>query len=274
MRHLITLFCLAVSYELSYESGGDDWDGECASGTLQSPVNINESEAVTVSASTGSSISLQFIPKPIKGIWNSNIFELYGDMGSLTFYISEMLSITLKSQLAQFHSPSEHTINDEKFDLEMQITMYNPNVLGQTFILALLFKVSNKENSPFISQVIKSSNEVVDINLMDAFGGFDTIGDFYEFEGSMTTYPCQENVKWIVLSDVQSLAMDQLKFFVEKWSENNTFEGMIRSDRNIQPLNKRLMLRVRRRRPSRAPTANNQAGALVFELLMIIFLLF
>mmetsp|Transcript_22943 Transcript_22943/g.22670 ORF Transcript_22943/g.22670 Transcript_22943/m.22670 type:complete len:138 (-) Transcript_22943:214-627(-) len=137
-------------------------------------------------------------------------------MGSLTLHISEMLSITLKSQLVQFHSPSEHTINDEKFDLEMQISMYNPNVLGQTFILALLFKASNKENSPFISQIIKSSSEVVDVNLMDAFGGFDRVEEFYEFEGSMTTYPCQENVKWIVLSDIQNLGMEQLKFFVEK----------------------------------------------------------
>lgn len=161
---------------------------------MKNLIDIDDTQSIHVPLDSSSSIILNFESVPIKGIFNTDAYALYGEMGSVDIKISEMLRVTLNIEYAQFYSPSVHTINGQKFDLEMQISLYNPNIKSQKIMMAILYEKENNENS-FISKVMKSSQEIINIDLMDAFNGISVINDYYEFEGSMTSYPCQENIR-------------------------------------------------------------------------------
>ena len=56
---------------------------------------------------------------------------------------------------------------------------------------------------------------------------------YYRYDGSLTTPPCSEGVKWFVLKKPMSLSPEQLKNF--------TLEG--NTNRPIRPLNDRKILK-------------------------------
>uniref|UniRef100_UPI003075C2F1 carbonic anhydrase family protein n=2 Tax=Vibrio TaxID=662 RepID=UPI003075C2F1 len=53
------------------------------------------------------------------------------------------------------------------------------------------------------------------------------------FNGSLTTPPCSEGVRWFVLKDTQTLSKDQAAKLMEVMGQNN---------RPLQPLNARVVL--------------------------------
>ena len=56
---------------------------------------------------------------------------------------------------------------------------------------------------------------------------------YYRFNGSLTTPPCSEGVRWLGLKEVQPVSAAQVKAFVDIMAKNN---------RPIQPINARLIL--------------------------------
>ncbi|MCA2492906.1 carbonic anhydrase family protein, partial [Vibrio sp. 2175-1] len=57
--------------------------------------------------------------------------------------------------------------------------------------------------------------------------------DYYRFNGSLTTPPCSEGVRWLVIKDPQSISAEQIAQFEHVMGENN---------RPVQPLNARMVL--------------------------------
>ncbi|ELA7917825.1 carbonic anhydrase family protein [Vibrio alginolyticus] len=57
--------------------------------------------------------------------------------------------------------------------------------------------------------------------------------NYYRFNGSLTTPPCSEGVRWFVLKDTQTLSKDQAAKLMEVMGQNN---------RPLQPLNARVVL--------------------------------
>ena len=58
--------------------------------------------------------------------------------------------------------------------------------------------------------------------------------DYYRFNGSLTTPPCTEGVRWIVLKDIQSASEAQFDVFNKLLSHPN--------NRPVQPVNARVVL--------------------------------
>jgi len=46
--------------------------------------------------------------------------------------------------------------------------------------------------------------------------GIDT-EEFWSYDGSLTTPPCTEGIKWSVLKDVQPISSDELDWFTKMW---------------------------------------------------------
>lgn len=63
--------------------------------------------------------------------------------------------------------------------------------------------------------------------------------DFWSFDGSLTTPPCTENVKWAVLKEVQPISTEQLSKFTALWAKNPYFGNGNGNNRKAQPLNDR-----------------------------------
>ena len=47
--------------------------------------------------------------------------------------------------------------------------------------------------------------------------------NLYYYKGSLTTPPCSEIVNWIVVHDPQPISKTQIKYFNDKWKNNQTF---------------------------------------------------
>jgi len=58
--------------------------------------------------------------------------------------------------------------------------------------------------------------------------------DYYRFNGSLTTPPCSEGVRWIVLKDIQQASKQQIRAFSSLMEHPN--------NRPVQPTNARLVL--------------------------------
>ena len=63
--------------------------------------------------------------------------------------------------------------------------------------------------------------------------------NFYSYDGSLTTPPCTEGIKWAVLQKIQPISDEQLSWFTTRWAGNATFSAGNGNNRATQPLNKR-----------------------------------
>ena len=80
--------------------------------------------------------------------------------------------------------------------------------------------------NPFLASLFESAgneNEV-NISLRNFLGGVD-MTDYWSYDGSLTTPPCSEGLKWSVIKQVQPISADQLKKFTERMSDNADFAG-------------------------------------------------
>jgi hypothetical protein len=62
---------------------------------------------------------------------------------------------------------------------------------------------------------------------------------FYLYDGSFTTPPCTEGVKFIVMQEIQYITFSDIAIFQRFWGGNTRFAGGRGNNRLVQPLNGR-----------------------------------
>lgn len=139
------------------------------------------------------------------------------------------MDVTLNFTPTQFHfhSPSEHTINGELYDLEMHIVhKYKDTEDDFGGVLGIMFdsKRGGEGESLFLEQIkpifTSATDEVADLSV-SLRGFLDSLNteDFWIYNGSLTTPPCTEGIKWTVLKDVQPISPEQVAGFMDLWKE-------------------------------------------------------
>ncbi|OMJ88243.1 hypothetical protein SteCoe_9825 [Stentor coeruleus] len=218
-----------------YKQKGSDWDGQCANGTFQSPININLTDVETILTGSDRHVQLNFTLFTIetKGYWTNSTYKIDGQLANMTANrpSDQWNQIASVLQL-HFHSPSENHLNGIEYDIEVHVVMQDPTKQFTYIVYAVFFKQSDEVDG-FIIDCIEAEDKKVNFTLANLIKE-PVVDDFYAFTGSLTTPPCSENVLWLIDGRVRNVTQSQVGFFTKKWANNTEFAGGNGNDRQIQ----------------------------------------
>lgn len=242
----VTVFAvfLTLSSSVLADSGQDSlWDYEgregpeywaglsklystCGTGTRQSPIDID----TTIHAEL----------EPVRFDYKSAKLEILNNGYTIQVNCSEGSSITVdgeKFELLQFHfhTPSENTVGGKPFDMETHLV--HKSAKGQLVVVGVFLKTGSEnaviakawEHMPDHAGDKKTVSSVS----LNAAGLLPADRSFNRFNGSLTTPPCSEGVKWFVMKAPVEVSAAQVKQFSEVVGDNA---------RPTQALNSRFVL--------------------------------
>ena len=140
-------------------------------------------------------------------------------------------------ELKQFHlhAPSENQINGKSFPMENHLVHADKN--GNLTVLAIMYEEG--EESPalakFWSQSPQKGGDKAALSAsVNAASLLPAKLDYYRFNGSLTTPPCSEGVRWLVLKQPVTASKAQIEAFTALMGGSN--------NRPVQPVNARPVL--------------------------------
>jgi len=134
-----------------------------------------------------------------------------------------------------FHAPSENHINGQSYPLEAHLVHTDKN--GNLAVVAVMFTLGKSNNllAKAWQKMPNHAGEKYDlINKVNVAELLPKNRDYYRFNGSLTTPPCSEGVRWFVMKDAVTASKAQIKNFESALHEAN--------NRPIQPLNARVVM--------------------------------
>jgi len=218
------------------EAGPEHWGGldpaffAAEKGVAQSPIDIQTARTFEASLP-----DLQFssAPVPLEVLNNGHTVQVNCAPGNSLRFGQETYG------LAQFHfhSPSEHTIDGQHAPLEMHMVHKDAN--GHLAVVGVMIR-QGKPDGDFEAlwnnlPVEEAAATTVAGASIDPGALLPADRGYFWYDGSLTTPPCTEGVRWFVLQDGLEMSAEQLAKFQEIFNGNN---------RPVQPLNARLVLRA------------------------------
>ena len=132
-----------------------------------------------------------------------------------------------------FHSPSEHTVEGRYFPMEVHFV--HQDVAGELLVVGFFFVegdhnlVMDQLPSFRVERGEKPLEQGVDYNEL-------IVGreDYFLYNGSLTTPPCSEGVRWVVMRQPIEASQEQIQHYHDLLGFDN--------NRPIQPTNARIVL--------------------------------
>lgn len=198
----------------------------CDTGKNQSPVNIQG-----VLKSNHGKLELAFQQGKQQIVNNGHTIQVNVSEGNTLRLDNDTFTL----QQFHFHAPSENEIDGKQFPLEAHFVYKDKN--GALAVLAQMFQQgkSNPQLAKAWQQIPTAVDQTAVLNKpLDIKALLPKQFNFYRFSGSLTTPPCSEGVRWIVLEQPVSASTEQI----------NQFRSAIHhaNNRPIQPLNGRIII--------------------------------
>jgi carbonic anhydrase len=198
----------------------------CDIGRNQSPINIEE----TIHASL----------KPLKSIQKFQAKDIFNNGHTVQINFKEGNMLVLDSgayQLKQvhFHAPSENTIHGKSFPLEAHFV--HADSKGNLTVIGVMY-TEGKANPALeklwaqlpneVSEPTALKTRVIPSELIPENRGY------YRFSGSLTTPPCSEGVRWLLMKNPMTASKEQIEAFKHAVHHDN--------NRPVQALNGRVIV--------------------------------
>jgi len=216
------------------EEGPEHW-GEmaeefrmCAEGLNQSPVDL-----VTEVHAELPELEFEYYSTPVNEINNGHTIQQNVKPGSFLRIPSQDMKYELKQ--FHFHSPSEHRVAGQSYAMEMHFVHANEE--GALAVVGVL--VNEGEEHPVLKQLWSFMPQNPGETAEQPIGIEDTdllppTRDYFTYSGSLTTPPCTEGVKWVVLKTPIEASAEQIETFKERVGSA--------TNRPVQPHNARLIM--------------------------------
>ncbi|HEY9903190.1 MAG TPA: carbonic anhydrase family protein [Candidatus Sericytochromatia bacterium] len=202
-----------------------NWDelspswGVCESGTKQSPIDIKPSLLGNVlSPAANIQFNYQSLTNfPVQN--NGHTIQVNYPYPSGT---STMTIDGKTYQLVQFHlhTHSEHLINGEAAALELHLVHQNPQ--GELAVVGVMIEngaINNDLQTVFASMPKQEGVNTAN-GTINASNFLPANKSHYTYTGSLTTPPCSEGVKWIVLQNPITASQAQIDAFTNIFQVN------------------------------------------------------
>jgi len=194
-----------------------DWS-LCTTGDLQSPINID-------SRMKPSGFRYEWAA-PLRACYNmtnnGHTLEMRPTCPSIGK--KEAMGIMIENDWfnldnINFHTPSEHRFLDEYYPIEVHFVMKSPKT-GRYAVRGVFFDISNIDESDFWSGIAPYLYSVRNpgawiklpsvntLNIMKIFQKAGINNKVYNYQGSLTTPPCSQNVIWDILSAPQPVSVE------------------------------------------------------------------
>ncbi len=196
----------------------------CAEGRRQSPIDLADA-----SPKRSPGVTFNYISSPLTVVNNGHTVQVNYSEGSSM----EVEGARYELLQFHFHSPSEHTLSGESLEMEMHLVHQNADSGELAVVGALVRRGSeNAALAPVWENIPAEAGEPrrVDGASINAEDLLPSERLFYRYDGSLTTPPCSEGVKWFVLTTPIEMSAAQIETFRSVINGNN---------RPVQPLNER-----------------------------------
>lgn len=201
----------------------------CEIGKNQTPINLVENEMIEAELSA---IEFAYKNSAATVVNNGHTIQINYPQGSSI----KIEGKTFNLVQFHFHTPSENQINGKSFPLEVHLVHKNDK--GELAVIGVMFDVGNahelldsiwKKVSSKENEEIKLDQEINPMNLLPEEK------NYFRFNGSLTTPPCSEGVRWFVMKKPLTASLEQI----------HQFKGWMKHDnaRPLQPVNARPVLK-------------------------------
>lgn len=201
----------------------------CEAGHEQSPIDLDDKAA---EAPVDKAVTIDYRPVTAELVNNGHTVQANVSAGSRI--VIDGVSYDLKQ--FHFHLPSEHTENGAHTAMELHFVHADKN--GKLAVVGVLMDEDDSndagDKSAFADLFKKlppkegATTKITKTFDLTSFLPGDR--DQYQYEGSLTTPPCTEGVKWTVLKESVDVAPDEVAAYKELFPKSN---------RPTQPLNDR-----------------------------------
>lgn len=240
-----------------------EWGGLCEKGKLQSPIALSLAKSVRGDFPAFDFDNYEELLKDAEIVNNGHTVKIHKFSNDHRVNKGCLEDDTYELFQMHFHWNSEHEIEGLKYPLELHLVHVNiayGNITEAVkhedgiAVFAVLFHVSHKENDEIakilenIKDICESENVGISKPLKHPFAVKDLMPDnpndeYFNYEGSLTTPDCAENIEWIVYKDTLPITLDQVKAF--KTIEEKDGDKVENNYRYIQKSHRRYITWVR-----------------------------
>jgi carbonic anhydrase len=231
-------------WEYEGEAGPEHWgDLEtyelCSTGRAQSPIDVTGAASLNLS-----DIAFGYTPVTTPIVNNGHTIQVnYPTDGTANTIVYNETTYDLFQ--FHFHHPSEHTIDGQAASLEIHFVHRARNAAGEKdptgaiAVVGVMLVEGEADNAAYASifgnlptektepDAISPQIEVLTADLLPE------TQTFYTYSGSLTTPPCSQGVRWLLLTEPVALSAAQIETFSAIFELNA---------RPVQPLNERDLL--------------------------------
>lgn len=198
----------------------------CGSGVNQTPVNIEGALNASLKP-----LLLTYKSGPLTIVNNGHTVQVNVAGGNTLKLDNKVFEL----QQFHFHTPSENLINGKAFPLEAHFVYKSQE--GELAVMGLMFAdgKANKQLEEIWKVMPKEKSEpkalAKELNIQALLPKQQK---YYRFSGSLTTPPCTEGVRWLVLKEASTISKEQVDQFAAAVHSHN--------NRPVQPLHGRLIV--------------------------------
>lgn len=199
-----------------------------STGKHQSPINIDTTKTVVTKLPV---LRFDYQMERISAMNNGHTIQHNGNRKGFLIIGDK------KFALEQFHvhTPSEHTVDGKLFDLEIHFV--HKSETGEVVVVGVLVEGDKQSDMDFPladDLPAKSYESVTYEGNRDASDFLPKNNDYFTYQGSFTTPPCTEQVRWIVMKQPIGAPPKLIERFAAILKSNN---------RPVQLLNDRVIVK-------------------------------